>query len=61
MGTESKITHVMKRDGSVVEFDREKVTTAIYKAAASVGGHDRALSEKLSDEVIKALNESVMF
>jgi uridine kinase len=57
MGTESKITHVMKRDGSVVEFDREKVTTAIYKAAASVGGHDRALSEKLSDEVIQALNE----
>jgi uridine kinase len=46
----------MKRDGTVVEFDREKVMTAIYKAAASVGGHDRALSEKLSDEVIEALN-----
>jgi uridine kinase len=56
MGTESKITHVMKRDGTIAEFDRDKVTTAIYKAAASVGGHDRALSEKLSDEVIEALN-----
>jgi uridine kinase len=52
-----KIKKVMKRDGSVAGFDQEKITLAIYKAAASVGGHDRELSERLSDEVVKVLNE----
>ena len=47
----------MKRDGSIVDFDQEKVTIAIYKAAASVGGHNRELSEKLSDEVVEALSQ----
>jgi uridine kinase len=51
----SSISTVVKRTGEVVPFDREKITVAIYKAAASVGGHDRALSEKLSDRVVAAL------
>lgn len=50
-----RIDSVVKRNGEVVPFDREKVTVAIYKAAASIGGHDRALSEKLSDQVVEAL------
>ena len=50
------ITSVVKRSGEVVPFDQEKVTVAIYKAAASVGGHDRALSEDLSDQVMAALS-----
>jgi len=50
------ITSVVKRSGEVVPFDQEKVTVAIYKAAASVGGHDRALSENLSDQVMGALS-----
>ncbi len=50
------ITSVVKRSGEVVPFDQEKVTVAIYKAAASVGGHDRALSESLSNEVMAALS-----
>ena len=53
----NKITHIVKRDGRIVPFDQEKITNAIYRAAASVGGHDRALSEKLSDEVTRILNE----
>jgi uridine kinase len=57
MVTDSKITQIVKRDGTVVEFDQEKVITAIYKAAAAVGGHNRELSEKLSDEVVRALND----
>lgn len=57
MAGESRITHVMKRDGTLIEFDQEKITTAIYKAAASVGGHNRELSEKLSDDVVKVLND----
>lgn len=54
----NKITHIIKRDGSVVDFDREKMVTGIYKAAASVGGHNRPLSEKLADEAIEMLNHN---
>jgi anaerobic ribonucleoside-triphosphate reductase len=52
------ITRILKRNGTLVPFDREKITVAIYKAAAAVGGHDRALSEKLSAEVIAVLERS---
>lgn len=54
---ENRITHIIKRDGSIAPFDQERITNAIYKAAASVGGHNRALSEKLSDEVVVRLNQ----
>ena len=33
-----RVTRILKRDGSLAKFDREKVVTAIYKAAAKVGG-----------------------
>ena len=51
----SPVTHIIKRSGEVVGFDRTKITNAIYKAAAAVGGHDRALSEKLAAQVIELL------
>jgi uridine kinase len=54
--TTNRITHIVKRDGRVVPFDQEKITDAIYRAAAAVGGHDRELSRKLSDQVVAALN-----
>ena len=56
MVIDNKITQIVKRDGTVVPFDQEKVVTAIYKAAAAAGGHNRELSEKLSDEVVRTLN-----
>lgn len=49
------ISAVVKRNGQLVPFDPEKVTLAIYKAAAAVGGHDRELSETLTAEVVAAL------
>lgn len=49
------ITHILKRDGNVTEYDRDRITTAIFKAAASVGGSDRALAESLAREVEKTL------
>ena len=55
---EHRIEKVMKRDGTIVDFDQEKVTIAIYKAAAAVGGHDRELSEKLSDEAVEIISHS---
>ncbi len=51
-------THIVKRNGDVVPFDYEKLVVAIYKAAASVGGHDRPLSERLAREVLDTLERS---
>ncbi len=55
---QTSIKKVKKRDGSVVKFDQEKITNAIFKAAESVGGSDRELAEKLSDRVAALLEET---
>lgn len=47
------ITKIVKRDGAIVPFKREKIVLAIFKAATAVGGNDFATSEKLTDEVIE--------
>lgn len=52
---ETKISRMKKRDGTVVLFDQSKITTAIFKAAQSVGGKDRSAAKLLSDNVIKEL------
>ena len=52
------VTHLVKRDGRTVPWDRERIIVAIYKAAASLGGHDRDLSERLAAEVEQVLFES---
>lgn len=49
------ITKVVKRNGQVVTFDKEKVVNAIFKAAQSVGGKDRRLAEILADKVVHQL------
>ncbi len=43
---------VRKRSGKIVQFDRKKITTAIFKAAEEVGGKDREVAERLTDEVL---------
>ena len=53
----NKVTKIKKRDGSIADFNQEKITNAIFKAAQSVGGKDRKEAEKLSDEVVKVLSE----
>ena len=53
----AKIRMTRKRDGRIVPFDQEKITNAIFKAAQSVGGKDRELSKKLSDEVVSILEK----
>lgn len=40
------ITKVMKRDGTIVDFDRKKIENAIFKAAKAVGGSDYSIAEK---------------
>ncbi len=51
------IKEILKRDSTVQPFDIEKITNAIYKAAVAVGGEDRELAEKLSQEVVSNLEE----
>ncbi|WP_058485133.1 anaerobic ribonucleoside triphosphate reductase [Defluviitalea phaphyphila] len=46
---------VKKRDGRIVEFNQEKIAMAIYKAAMSVGGHDYKTAQKLSNDVVEYL------
>jgi uridine kinase len=50
-----RLRTIVKRNGETAPFDREKIAVAIYKSAAAVGGHDRALTERLTDKVIAAL------
>jgi ribonucleoside-triphosphate reductase len=49
------IKKVRKRDGTVVDFDKERITNAIFAAAVEVGGRDRRTAERLADEVVKIL------
>ncbi len=53
--TTQKITHVIKRSGSLVPFNRDRITNAMYRAAVAVGGRDRAIAERLTDQVIDIL------
>lgn len=50
------IKKVKKRDGRIVDFGRDKVEEAIWKAAQSVGGTDRVLAGTLADEVVSLLD-----
>ncbi len=51
------IDKIIKRDGRVVPFNREKITMAILSAAIAVGGRDRKTAEQVTDDVIKRLTQ----
>jgi len=50
------IDKIIKRDGRVMDFDREKITFAILRAAVSVGGRDRAIAEGVAAQVVAILD-----
>ncbi len=52
----SAITKIKKRDGRVVNFDKKKIVEAIFKAASSVGGKDRASAEELAGRVVAVID-----
>lgn len=54
----TKIAKVVKRDGRVVNFDPEKITSAIMKAARAVGGSDRKEAERLTARVTNHVAKS---
>ena len=51
------IKHVIKRNGDEVDFDITKITSAIFKAAESVGGSDHRLSHELALKVVDLLHK----
>ncbi|MCK5534099.1 hypothetical protein KAI68_03200, partial [bacterium] len=46
---------VKKRDGRIVSFNRKKISEAIFKAAKSVGGHNKKIAYILGEEAEKFL------
>ncbi len=52
------IQTIVKRNGNLVTYDRERITTAIFKATTSTGNPDRTLAESLSAQVETALTEA---
>ena len=52
-----EIKKIKKRDGKIVDFDKNKIVEAIWKAAQAVGGKDYELAKKLADKVCELLKE----
>ena len=55
------VTQIRKRDGSIVEFNKEKIAGAINKAARSVGGSDEFLSQELAEKVVYELDRNMPY
>ncbi|MFW9997437.1 MAG: ATP cone domain-containing protein [Candidatus Odinarchaeota archaeon] len=53
------IKQVVKRDGSIVPFDQERIAEAIYRAAVEVGGRDKELAQEVSNDVVRLMNKSM--
>ena len=49
---------IVKRDGRTVEFDIERIATAIYKSAEAVGGQNHRTAMKLAEDVASYLEKS---
>ncbi len=52
------ITRITKRDGRSVDFDMEKITQAIYKAAQAIGGTDYDTAKTLAEKVCEIIEET---
>ncbi|MEE1037736.1 MAG: anaerobic ribonucleoside triphosphate reductase [Eubacterium sp.] len=50
-----QITQIIKRDGRKVEFNIEKISLAIFKAAQVLGGNDREMADELAQKVVDYL------
>lgn len=54
---ELKVIGVKKRDNRIVPFDQSKITNAIKKAIFAVKEENGQSAQKVSDEVVKAINQ----
>lgn len=51
------IKKIIKRSGEIEDFDKSKITEAIFKTTKAIDRENRALSEKLADQVIEEISE----
>ena len=52
-----KIGGVIKRDGRLVAFDKNKIIDSIFRAAVDVGGKDRSMAADLANRVMAVISE----
>ena len=52
------ISKIKKRDGRLVDFEAEKITNAIFKAAQRMGGHDRKEAERLTKVIVEIIKQN---
>jgi ribonucleoside-diphosphate reductase alpha chain len=52
---ENSIIEVKKRDGRVLNFQKDKISNAVYKALIACGRPDRSLADKLAEGVMMKL------
>ena len=48
------IIKILKRDGRIEFFNKQKIADAIFKAAQACGGKNKDLSMELANLVVKA-------
>lgn len=53
----SNFTVILKRDGSQVEFNQQKITEAIFKAGSFTKEFDHATAQNLSDQVLEKIQK----
>jgi len=53
----NKFDKIKKRDGNIADFDREKITDAIFKALTVAGEGGRGVAKRLSNKVVVLLNK----
>ncbi|MFW5991312.1 MAG: ribonucleoside triphosphate reductase [Candidatus Nanoarchaeia archaeon] len=52
-----KVKKIRKRDNSIVDYDENKITEAIFAAAKAIGGKDKEMSAQLAKEVTELVNQ----
>ena len=52
-------TRIKKRDGRIVEFDKDKIAFAIFKAFRAIGKPNRDLSQSITNLVILKINSDI--
>lgn len=52
------VKYVIKRDGNLEEFSKEKITQAIIRAMSALNSVDEYLANALSEKVVKKINDA---
>lgn len=55
--TDTKISQIRKREGSVVPFEPKKIETAIYKALMATRAGDKEVASTLARRVVEIVED----